>query len=404
MRAVWTLLVLLAAGGLRANDVKPYAEAVKTGKDVLVLCVGTGWMEDCEKYKSAFRNAAQGFSGDVVWAFYDRPSDLTPEQANALGKLPCEVFGYPALVYRDGEGRPLFQREMIPLAALQKLGPVATKTLKLRNDRDIALKAARAMPKGAAKAAALGKALAPLLDPVIATYSERAIGAYQNSVKDIVKEIRAADPTDAEGWALKYSFCYMPIVEGQICKDGYEENCRLIAGHLERPALLPIQRQMLYAMRFKVELDKANAEPEDEGDEKQKPLTAALKALKDGIALDPKSTVAEAMRQTTDYYTKPVMLTDMRWLGKDNRPRWQKATLDCVSVAKVGGLYRVTFAAKAGGTRFRKVRFAGGPAGEDLSGGVWRCRFPGEGKAVLEMELKGSGWFDGHGDIVVTKE
>ena len=402
MRAVLTVLALLVAGGLRANDVKPYAEAVKTGKDVLVLCVGTGWMEDCEKYKAAFRTAAQGFSGDVVWALYDRPTGLSSEEANQLGKLPCEVFGYPALVYRDGAGRPLFQKEVIPLAALQKLGPLATKTLKLRNDRDLALKAARAMPAGAAKAAALGKALAPLLDPVLATYSERAIGAYQNSVKDVVREIRAADPSDADGWALRYSFCYMPIMEGQICKNGYEENVRLIEDHLRRTALLPVQRQMLYAMRFKVELDRANAETDETL--AQKPLAAALKALKDGMALDPKSTVAEAMRQMSDYYTKPVTLTQMRWLGKDNRPRWQKAVLDCSSVVKVGGVYKVAFVAQAGGTQFRKVRFAGGPEGTGPNGNAWRCRFPGEGKAVLEMEIKGSGWFDGHGDIVITKE
>ena len=28
----------------------------------------------------------------------------------------------------------------------------------------------------------------------------------------------------------------------------------------------------------------------------------------------------------------------------------------------------------------------------------------GELKAVLEMEIKGSGWFDGNGDIVITRE
>ena len=135
----------------RANSVKPYAEALKDGKDMMILCVGSDWMPDADRYIAAFRTAAQGFSGDVTWALYDRRAGLGDEQAKALGKLPCEVYGYPCLIYRDSEGRPLFQQEAIRLEALQKLAPLATRTLKIRNDRDIALKAARAMAKGPAR-------------------------------------------------------------------------------------------------------------------------------------------------------------------------------------------------------------------------------------------------------------
>lgn len=390
---VGVLMALMAFAG-RANPVKSYAEAVKDGKDVMVLCVGSDWMLDADRYIAAFKTAAQGFSGDVTWALYDRRSGLDAEQVNALGKLPCEVYGYPCLIYRDSEGRPIFQQECIRLEALQKLAPLATRTLKLRNDRDIALKAARAMAKGPAKAEALGKALAPLLDPVLNTYSERAVGSYQSSVRGIVNEIREADPKDTDGWAAKYSFCYLPIAQ-EFGKHDYLENADTVSMLLAKKALLPVQRQQLYALRFKLMLDKT---PEDEK------LDGALAALKEGIAVDPSSPMAASMRNIMSYYTNPVRLSGMRWIGKDNRPRWQKATLDCSSVVKVGGTYRVSFKAKAGGTRFRKVAFAGGPEGEERTGGVWICRFPGEGKPVLEMEIRGSGWFDGNGDIVITRE
>ena len=103
----------------RANPVKPYAEALKDGKDMMILCVGSDWMSDADRYIAAFRTAAQGFSGEVTWALYDRRAGLGDEQAKALGKLPCEVYGYPCLIYRDSEGRPLFQQEAIRLEALQ---------------------------------------------------------------------------------------------------------------------------------------------------------------------------------------------------------------------------------------------------------------------------------------------
>lgn len=377
----------------RANPVKPYAEALKDGKDMMILCVGSDWMPDADRYIAAFRTAAQGFSGEVTWALYDRRAGLGDEQAKALGKLPCEVYGYPCLIYRDSEGRPLFQQEAIRLEALQKLAPLATRTLKIRNDRDIALKAARAMAKGPAKAEALGKALAPILDPVLGSYSERAVGAYQDSVRSVVKEIREADPADTDGWAAKYSFCYLPLAES-FGKHDAVENLDAVSVLLTKKALLPVQRQQLYSLRFSLLLGQT------EEDEK---IDGALAALKEGIAVDPTSPMAASMRNVMAYYTNPVRLSGMRWLGKDNRPRWQKAILDCSGVVKVGGTYRVSFRPRAGGTRFRKVAFAGGAVGEER-GGDWICRFPGEGKAVLEMEIKGSGWFDGNGDIVVTRE
>ena len=384
-----------------ANDVKPYAEVAKGSKDSIILCIGTGWMKDSDKYKEQFRLVAQATSGDVEWALYDRPSGLKSEEVNALGKLPCEIYSYPALIYRDGEGRPIFQRENVPLVEFQKLGPLVVRTAKMRVDRDVALKSARAMPSGPRravatgysdgelKAAALGKALSPLLDPVLSTYSERAIPAYQNSVKSIVAEMKAADPLDLDGWALKYSFNYFDFAKGQQ-GDKFEKV-------IEKPALLPNQKQMLYALVFKRELDKLDAE---------EPVGKAIKPLEDGIALDPRSTIAQGMRNMRDYYTRPVALKEMRWTKRDNRPRWQRAFLDASSVAKVGGIYKVTFKEAAGGTKFRKVRFRGGAEGEqlDFGGKSWRCRFPGEDKAVLELELKGSGWFDGHGDIVIEPD
>ncbi len=379
----------------QAAEVQPYAEALKTGKPVLVLCVGQGWMPRYEAVVAAYQEAAKAYDGEMQIALYDRPAGLSQEEINALGKLPCEFFGYPCLIIRDAEGRPVFQREGVPVSTVKKAAAYAKKYEKLCAARDAALKAAREMPVGLPKAEALGQALSPILDPVIATYSERAIAAYQNSVRGIVNEIKKADPNDTDGWAMKYTFCYMPIQEGTINKKPYDENEKMIQDYLNKKALLPIQRQMVYAMRFKNELLRAGGE----GD-----LTPAIKALDDGIALAPKTTIAEAMRNMKNYYQSPVKLSGMKWSGRDNRPRWHKAILNCSSQVKESGQYRVTFEKKAGNTSFRKVRFMGCADGKDLGRGAWSCNFTGEGKPILEMELRGHGWFEGRGEIHIQKE
>ncbi len=391
------LLILSFVMTLTASavEVKPYADAVKSGRDVLVLCVGTGWMPQNEKYIEAFKAAAGEYEGAVEFALYDRPMGLSSEEVNALGHLPCEFFGYPCLIFRDAEGRPILQRERVTLASVAKTPAVATHYAKLCAERDAALKAARALPDGPAKAAALGKALAPILDPIISTYSERAIASYQNSVRGIVNEIRRADPSDAAGWATKYSFCYLPLQEGKIWKGSYEANQTLINDYLKMSALLPIQRQMVYCMRFKNEMQRAGGEGS---------IGPALQALRDGIALDPKSTLAEAMRNMIEYYTAPVRLRKMGWENRDNRPRFQKAVLNCASVVKSAGNYRVEFRARTGGTSFRNVKFVGNPEGAKQNGNVWLCSFSGEGRPILELEIRGSGWFSGNGDIIITKE
>lgn len=75
----------------RANPVKPYAEALKDGKDMMILCVGSDWMPDADRYIAAFRTAAQGFSGEVTWALYDRRAGLGDEQAKARLSASCRA-------------------------------------------------------------------------------------------------------------------------------------------------------------------------------------------------------------------------------------------------------------------------------------------------------------------------
>lgn len=397
MKSAAALSAVLLAVACRAANVKTYADALSSGKekDIMILCVGSGWMADCDKIKSAFAAAARGYSGDAVFAVYDRPAGLTREERNALGWLPCSVYGYPAAIYRDAHGVPLFVRESITEAGVAKLGEIAAKLSKMRRERDKALDAAREMRPGREKAAALGKALSPLMDPVVGGYSERILQDVHRALAPMVEEIKAADPSDEDGWAMKYSFTYLPIVESKILEGDASEIEDMTSGWLEKPALLPVQKQMIHAMRFKARLDAAG----QEGD-----LGPALAALDAGIALDPNTTMAEAMRNMKAYYTGPVKLSGMKWLSRDNRPRLQKAVLDCSGSLNGPGTYIVEFRPRAPGTEIRNVHFRGCPAGDFIGGDAWRCKFMLKAEPVLELELRGTGWFPGHGDIAVRRD
>ena len=387
MKRILFLTALATAVAASAQMVKPYSEAVKEKRDLIVLCVGSGWMKNADRYLSAFTAAANPAADDAVWCVYDRASGITKEEINALGRLPCEIYSYPALIYRDGDGRVVFQRENIRAKDLKDLASLVAETAAKVKARDRALEAARQL-SGREKAAALGKALSPLLDPVLSTYSERAMSAYQNSVNSIVNEIKAADPADTDGWALKYTFNYFDFAKGQRGSD--------FESYIAKSALLPVQKQFLYALMFKRELDKLK-----DGEPSEK----AVWPLEKGIALAPSTPVAESLRNMRDYYVNPVRLENMRWLKRDNRPRWQKATLDASASVKEPGEYRVTFKEAQGGTDFRNVGFAGAEPGVKLDGRgkSWRCRFPG-GEPTLELEIRGSGWFDGHGDIEIAPD
>jgi hypothetical protein len=278
---------------------------------------------------------------------------------------------------------------------VSKLAETVVRISKLRKERDKALSAARAMRPGREKAAALGRALSPLMDPVVGGYSERALQDFHRALQPLVQEISDADPSDADGWAMKYSFSYLPVVESKVLGRPAEEVESMTAAWLGKPALLPVQKQMIWAMRFKARLDAAG---------ENGPLESAVAALDAGIALAPGTTMAEAMRNMKAYYTEPVRLSGMKWRSRDNRPRFQKAVLDCSSALKGPGTYLVEFKPIKTGTAIRNVRFTGGPPGESIGGDVWRCKFQAKGEPVLEFELKGSGWFPGHGDISLRRE
>ncbi len=389
-----TVVCLTLVAGA-ASKVTDYAKAVDCGKDAVVLCVGSGWMKDCEKYKTVFGTLAARTPGDFVFALYDRPSGLSEEQVKALGKLPVEFFGYPCLIYIDNAGRPIAQYEGISLEALAKIGGKLGEHAKMCATRDAAIKNARTAKDPRTKAKLIGRALAPWLDPIIDTYSERAIGSYQAAAKPFVKEMREADPADPEGWAEKYEFCYAPIMEKTICKGGEAAARAEIERLLGKSAFRPIQRQFVYGMLFKVELDQVR---DDEA-----PLDRAIRALRTGIDIAPRTTLAQAMRNLLAYYTEPVRLRDMRWTSRDNRPRWQAAECDCSRDVHDSGRYLVEFHALTDGTQIRKVSFEGGKIGTQKPGTqTWACDFPG-GRPILKFELKGSGWFSGTGEIRITK-
>ena len=52
----------------------------------------------------------------------------------------------------------------------------------------------------------------------------------------------------------------------------------------------------------------------------------------------------------------------------------------------------------------REIDAADCPPGEEAGGDVWRCKYVNKAPPTLEFELRGTGWFPGHGDISIRRE
>lgn len=396
---------------LLAVTVMTYADAInRNGRDTFVLCTGSDWLREHEECEKEFRYAAQKYSGSCGWAIYDRKDGLSKDEANALGKLPCEIYGYPAIIYRDSEGKPFMQLEAVTPAMLRTINESMLKWEAIRVRRDEALAKARNMPPGRGRAEALGRALGEWLDPLIDSYSHRSLGAYQRAVKDIVEDIRKNDPGDSMGYAEKYSFWFFDNMKNTVLANAqngeYKKTAEFLKEKLEKPAFTPYQRQAFRIMEFRNWIHQYDSIKDEKSEEKKAAKRRAMEALDLCVSESPKSTLSNAAKNMKRYYCEPVRLSKMRWLKCDNRPYWATATLPVGEYVKKAGTYRITFKPDAGGTSFRNcalLNAGGATLGQDKGEGnnyTVTIGEPGPG-AILQVELRGSGWFDGHGEIKV---
>lgn len=204
LNAIWFSLatILIATGVTNAQwqtDVEKGAqEALKDGKDVLLLFTGETWCPPCQKLKSEVLTA-DGFvseiSADFVLIKLDFPQDSDPAEAKQPRYKWADRFGvtsYPTVVLTDATMKP-FAITGYEAGGVENYLGMLSEHRRARQDRDEYLaKAEKA--KGAEKAKLLDKALSGMDEIIVPIY-----------YADVIEQIVELDADDALGLRTKWN-------------------------------------------------------------------------------------------------------------------------------------------------------------------------------------------------------
>ncbi len=387
--------VAAAVCSIHAAEILPYKEALEKArtekKALVVLSDGSDWLPCSAPLNKAYKAAAdKAASPDVIWAVHDEKNVQTEESRKAE-KPPVKVWSYPALQILDPEGRPLYFKQSIKPSDVAGLSQTISRMQELQKKRDEFWQKA-AGQKGPAAAESLFKGLS-LMDESLARHEK-----YKPQRELIKKE----DPSDSKGYYLRYTYHYLSFMEKDINKaieeKKYADAYKAVDEKLRLPALSQYQKQQILSAKFRI--------AKEEGK-----LQNGLNYLKQVVALGPDTEYGKGARNLIDYYTRPVKLEGLFWTGDDNRPVWLPMVVDVSSAVKGGGTFEIEFKHKGGHTKFRNPAFksSSGKVLASLSdmkeGRNFTLTLPSGGaRVLLEVESQGTGWFDGRGDIVITKK
>lgn len=204
LNAIWFSLatILITTGVTNAQwhtDVEKGAqEALKDGKDVLLLFTGEKWCPPCQKLKSEILTA-DGFvseiSGDFVLIKLDFPADRDPAEAKHPRYKWADrygIAGYPTVVLTDATMKP-FAITGYEAGGVENYLGMLSEHRRARQDRDEYLaKAEKA--KGAEKAKLLDKALSGMDEIIVPIY-----------YADVIEQIVKLDSDDALGLRTKWN-------------------------------------------------------------------------------------------------------------------------------------------------------------------------------------------------------
>ena len=199
--------VAWAVSASAAETVKTYQHAVQEAKrsrvDHVIFCMGSGWMKQADLFRTAYERTVSANPGHgMIWSLYDLRADLNAEGRKALGTLPMEIYGYPAWIFTDADGRILGVAENISLNDLASV-PLTVKSLALkRKKRDIALTKAESA-EGVERARLIGQALVETVDPLIEKFPFRTHSMILKSYADLTNKMLEADPEDRSGNVFK---------------------------------------------------------------------------------------------------------------------------------------------------------------------------------------------------------
>lgn len=398
-----TLLFFCALGAchcvLQAADILPYPQALQKAKEekksIVVVSDGSDWLPVSPALNQAYKTVTgrlAALDGKVIWAIHDEKNvKPTGEESQKAPKPPMKVWNYPAVQILDSEGRPLYFKEAIKPEELSALGTVIPKVEELKKKRDgYWEKAEKEKGKGNAAIENIAKGLSLLDDQIV----------RQGSYKPQIERIKTEDPKDKKGYYLRFTYQFLPYIENEINKriaeKKFAEAYAVVDEKLKLPALTTYQKQSIMVAKFRI--------AREEGQ-----LEKGLGFLKQVTALEPNSELGKGAAQMARFYTQPVKLDGMRWTTADNRPVWLPMVVDVSSAIKGTGQYKIEFKHAGGNTKFRN------PAFKNSSGRVlaaltdnkeareFTLNLSSGGKVILEVESQGTGWFDGRGDIIVTK-
>lgn len=370
------------------------AAAKASGKDILVLADGPGWAPDSGRVRAALASdAARRSLGDrVLWGVFEYESAGAPDAGKPAKKKGAEPevapWNLPALLVVDPEGRVGAMAEGL---RHDSVGGVLSRVPALLDARkrrdDLWAKARAAAGPERAKLLGAGLDLMPL---------DRAVER-----KDIIDDIRKSDAKDSSGYLLKYTFDASAYHEGRVDKLIAEKKVgELLAGidrDLANPRLTVRQKQVLLTGKFQAL----------RGTDR---LAPALDVLRRIVAMDPRNDMGRGAANYLKLLTEPVRLDGREWTGRDNRAVWLPMVADVSDSVKAPGVYEVEFRHKSGHTRFAKTAFV--CAGKEIAVEAnpkesRKVRLTVEkapaGPVELRADSRGTGWFEGAGEIVVTK-
>ena len=368
-------------------------QAKATGSDILLFQDGSDWASESAALNAALASpvARARLGRRVIWARLDNPDLGEPGKDSKVPVPDVTPWNLPALQLIAPDGRTQVVAEGLTAAKVPGVLAAIPGALDARVRRD-ALRAKAESASGVEKARLLGAFLDSL--PL----------SLAQGRKDIREAIRKADPKDESGYTFKYDFDAVGASSfhehkiGKLLREKkYDEALAEANERLKGRALSTNQRQIIMAARFQVY----------RAQEDMAKVDSELKAM---VAVDPKSDMGRGAAAYLRDHTLPVKLNGLAWRPDQNTPVWLPFVADVSKLVTAPGTYEIEFKHRSGHTRFRKVSLLSGrkevaAEANPKEQRKVRLRVASLPRGPLELwaEARGTGWFDGAGDIVVTK-
>lgn len=403
-----------AAALLPLHDAQKKAQ--EENKPIVLLWSGSDWMPGASTLHKNWEALSNSSSSPVVWALFDETTRVTPEQLKAAG-MPVEVWNLPAVLVMTPEKKLLAQ---LPpsVASNTSLAAKRIDSVVSMADKQKQLLQQAASEKGAAKARLIGKALdsMALFDAI--------------ARKDLLDELKKADPKDESGYVFKYSLGAMPKTPGAVselykkvnalmteqgAKKGKDRNFdaadRFLSEKLALPVLDKPQKQQLLAARAYVAREKYRS-----GDEAAR--DAMLGLFREIYKLDRKSELGKGARGYIEYFTKPILLNGLDFDSVHLRKTFHPWVVNATKYMKTPGTYEIRRVHDGGpdsvSVRNARILVNGRVAAElppdlkDKNLDAFTLTVPAlkPGSSVqIEMEAKGNGhWMSTWGHIEIEKK